>query len=593
MMWDHPDDPNANTEAYKYQFFLGKDFLVAPVYRSQVASKGWRKGIYLPQGQWIDYWDGRVLDVDAKGKVIDYQVTLDKLPVLVRAGAILPMYPTSLYDGQVPKDVLTLDIYPHGKSEFTLYEDDGESRDYQTGQHSLQRFAVDAPIGKAGEIKIVIDGVIGSYQGMETQRVYQLQVHSRVKPDAVFLQAQLMTQLSTQAQFEQAKSGWFYDAEKTFGLLYIKTEKVAVAAAYQVRVVVDADAKLATTSDFPSAPQLGNALAADSLIVLNRSAEEPGHPFENALDGKPDTWFRTVRDQSQKTGAHEFTLALGERRMINGFEIAPRNDKNWKYGQAKDVEVYLGDANGEWGAPVFSGRLKQLEGKQKVEFKAKAGRLLRMRILSTHDESEDGVAQDAMVTASSSNIPVAKAYNSLTPIAVGPISISEFSVLEYQTPDRPKQQIYLSDMQAAHSHNGNGKVSKDHANTAKASLPGNSENLMQMNGLKFHKGLGVSGLSEIEYHLTGDWHTFRADVGIDDACRKAGGLQFQLLGDGKLLFDSGLIEAPAVVKPELDIRGIEKLILKTTGLKKTNVGAICANWANATLIGFQGDTVGK
>lgn len=596
MMWDHPDDPNANTETYKYQFFLGKDFLVAPVYRSQVASKGWRKGIYLPQGQWIDYWDGRVVDVDTKGKVIDYQVTLDKLPVLVRAGAILPMYPSSLYDGQVPKDVLTLDIYPYGKSEFTLYEDDGESRDYQTGQHSLQRFSVDAPRGKAGEIKIAIDGVIGGYQGMETQRVYQLQVHSRVKPDAVFLQEQKLAQLTTYSQFEQAKSGWFYDAEKTFGVLYVKTEKVAVAAAYQVRVLIDANATLAATSGFPSAPQLGNALAADGLIVLNRPAEEPGHPFENALDGKPDTWFRTVRDQSQKTGAHEFTLALGERRMINGFEIAPRNDKNWKHGQVKDVEIYLGDANGEWGKPVFSGRLKQLEGKQKVEFKAKAGRLLRMRILSTHDESEDGVAQDAMVTASSSNIPVAKAYNSLTPIAVGPISISEFSVLEYQAPDRTKQQIYLSEMQVVRSHNGNGKfnkISKDHANSAKASLPVNSANLMQMNGLKFHKGLGVIGQSEMEYHLKGDWHTFRADVGIDDACRTAGGLQFQIVGDGKLLFDSGLIEAPAVVKPELDIRGIEKLVLKTTGLKKTNGAAICANWANATLIGFQGDTVEK
>ena len=256
MMWDHPNDPNAYTEAYKYQFFLGKDFLVAPIFRSQAASKGWRKGIYLPQGQWVDYWDGRVVEADANGKLIDYQVTLDKLPVFVRAGAILPMYPSSLYDGQVPKDVLTLDIYPHGKSEFTLYEDDGESRDYQTGQHSLQRFSVDAPIGKAGEIKIAIDGVIGSYQGMEAQRVYQLQVHSRVKPDAVFLQEQLLPQFATQAEFEHANSGWFYDVEKTFGLLYVKTEKVVVANSYQVRVVVDANAKLATTSGFSSAPQL-------------------------------------------------------------------------------------------------------------------------------------------------------------------------------------------------------------------------------------------------------------------------------------------------------------------------------------------------
>ena len=60
-------------------------------------------------------------------------------------------------------------------------------------------------------------------------------------------------------------------------------------------------------------------VATDSLIVLNRPAEEPGHPLENAFDGKPGTWFRTLRDQSQKTGPHEFTLALGERRLIKRF----------------------------------------------------------------------------------------------------------------------------------------------------------------------------------------------------------------------------------------------------------------------------------
>ncbi|WP_325391742.1 NPCBM/NEW2 domain-containing protein [Undibacterium sp.] len=590
LMWDHPNDPNANSEAYKYQFFLGKDFLVAPVYRSQAASQGWRKGVYLPQGQWIDYWDGRVVEAGAKGQLIDYQVTLDKLPVMVRAGAILPMYPSSLYDGQVPKDVLTLDIYPYGKSEFTLYEDDGESRQYQNGSYSLQRFAVDAPQGKAGDIRIAIDAVKNSYQGMEPLRVYQLQVHTRAKPDAVFLQEQAVPQLATRQQFDQSSTGWFYDANEKFGVLHVKTAKVAVAKDYQLRVAIDSAAKLAATPGYPSAPELGNAIAADSLIVLNRPAEEPGHPLENAFDGKPGTWFRTLRDQSQKTGAHEFSLALGERRMISGFEIAPRNDKNWQYGQVKDFEVYLADTNGEWGKPVFTGRLKQLEGKQKVEFPAKAGRLFRFRVLSTFDQSDDGNAQDPMVLASNANANVAKAYNAFNPVAVTPITISEFSVLEHPMPDRPKLQVYLSDKHASLSRNGMGTVSKDHANVAK---PAAADNLMQMNGLKFRKGLGVTGQSVVEYKLSGDWQTFRADVGIDDACRKAGGLQFQVWGDDKLLFDSGFIQAPAVVKPELDIRGIEKLSLKTTGAKAAGTGNICANWANASVIGFQGDAVGK
>ncbi len=578
LMWDHPNDPNANSEAVKYQFFLGRDFLVAPVYRSQAASQGWRKNVYLPQGQWIDYWDGRVIEAGADGMTIDYPVTLDKLPLLVRAGAIIPMYPSSLYDGQVPKDVLTLDIYPHGQSDFSLYEDDGETRQYQGGAFSTQAFAVTAPEGKAGDIKVHIGAVSGSYQGMEPARVYRLQLHTRVKPGSVALGGQALAEQATLAAFEQAASGWFYDANNKFGLVLVKTAKTSVREALDVAVSIDANATLAATPAFGKAPDLGNAVPIDSILVLNRPAEEPGHRLENAFDGKPDTWFRSVRDQSQKTGAHEFVLALGERRMVNGFEISPRNDKHWKYGQVRDYEVYLGDTNGEWGKPVATGRLNAQEGKQKVEFAAKAGSLFRFRVLNTQDQGEDQSVQDPMVTASTAE-PSAKAFNAFLPLQVNPVTISEFRVLTAPAPNRPRQQLYLSDLNV-------GTVARDQPAGAKGQP-------MQMNGLKFRKGLGVSAASQVSYHLSGDWQLFRADVGIDDRCRHAGGLQFQVLGDGKLLFDSGLVQAPAVVKPELDMRGIGQLTLRTLGAKGKDASHVCANWANAMLLGFEGDKAGK
>ena len=599
LMWDHPNDANANNETYKYQFFLGKDFLVAPVYRSQVASKGWRKGVYLPEGRWIDYWDGRVVDVGAQGKVIDVQVTLNKLPVMVRSGAILPMYPVSLYDGQVPKDVLTWDLYPQGNSEYTLYEDDGETRQYQNGEHSEQTIRVQGPtesVARASgtDIHITLDGVHGQYRGMEKQRVYQFQVHTRVKPKSIKLSGQSLKEVVSRAEFEQMAanvSAWFFDAEHQYGVVYVKTAKQDVTQALQLTLAMEASANQVATAGFPIAPAAGDVVAADTLIVLNRPAEEPGHPLENAFDGKPGTWFRTLRDQSQKTGPHEFTLALGERRLIKGFEIAPRNDKHWEGGQVKDFEVYLADINGEWGKPVFVGRLQKQEAKQKIEFAAKAGRLFRFRILSTHDQDEGGSAQDPMVLTSNESANVPRAYNAFTPVAVPPITISEFALLEQATPDRPQQQVLLSDFAVNVSTvKGHSSLVKNKANTTK---PSNAEGLMQMNGLKFRKGLGVADMSELSYHLKGDWQTFRADVGIDDACRQNGGLQFHVIGDGRLLFDSGLIVAPAVVKPELDIRGVHNLVLKTTGVKKKSQAGVCANWANATVIGYSGDVVGK
>jgi len=591
LMWDHPSDPNANNEAYKYQFFLGKDFLVAPVFRSQVASKGWRKGIYLPQGQWIDYWDGRVVDAPASGKVIDYQVSLDKLPVLVRAGAIIPMYPTALYDGQVAKDVLTLDIYPtQGHSDFSLYEDDGVTRDYLKGSFSQQTISVDETVDAAKTSRttlITLGATQGSFNGMDAERIYQLQVHSRAKPDSVSLDKQTLPQLSSKAEFDQTAAGWYFDAAEKYGVLHIKTAKVNVATERQFSVTFSGAAadRSVATAGYPAAPELGNTIPADSITVLNRPAEEPGHPLENAFDGKPDTWFRSVRDQSQKTGPHEFTLALGERRMISGFEIAPRNDKNWAYGQVRDVEVYLSDNNGDWGTPVFKGSLKKQEDLQKVEFPAKAGRLFRFRVLSTWDQDDDGNAIDPMVLAASSVSSANAAYNGQQTSAVSPITISEFHVLEYPQPDRAKQQVYLSDALSKSAG-----LAKDHAKIMKPVKPTNAENLMQMNGLRFHKGIGVVGASQADFKLAGDWQTFRADVGIDDACRDAGGLIFQVWGDGKLLFSSGEIKAPAVVKPELDVRGITALSLKTVAFDKSSK-AVCANWANASLIGFKGDSV--
>ena len=52
---------------------------------------------------------------------------LDRLPLLVRAGAILPLGPVVQHTGERPLDELTLQIYPEGASRFELYEDDGRS----------------------------------------------------------------------------------------------------------------------------------------------------------------------------------------------------------------------------------------------------------------------------------------------------------------------------------------------------------------------------------------------------------------------------------------------------------------------------------
>ncbi|MEI6894862.1 MAG: TIM-barrel domain-containing protein [Colwellia sp.] len=566
LMWDHPKDPNAFTENYKYQFFLGEDFLVAPVFRSQASSKGWREGIYLPKGNWIDYWDGTVTTAGDNGKVIDYPVGLEKLPLLVKAGAIIPMYPESLYDGQVAKDELTLDIYPHGESSFTLYEDDGETRAYKQGRFSEQRLTVSAPKNSAGDITINIDAKVGNYDGMENLRVYKFQVHTRVQPSSVSVNNMTVDQVDSQTAFDKASSAWWFDANHQYGVVYVKTQKTAVNKDVEVYLSISSGKQLTPTTPYPIMPDLGNKISSDSFIVVSSPLEESGYPIENMFDNNPDTWFRTIRDQSHKTGPHEFVLSFGERKAITGFEIQPRNDKWWKNGQVTQYEIYMSDTNGEWGEPAYSGTLELKETAQKVEFPTIIGRLLRFRVLSTKPQKTKEPKQTDKL-----NSP----YNAFDTVHVKPITISKFSLIEYQLPKTEKHNFYLSSLTPSYTDESLSKI--------KVSLAHSTDHRkMSMNGLKFNRGLGVRGNSRVDYKLPKDAQLFRADIGIDDSCKAKGEISFQVYGDGKLLFNSGLIKAPTVIKPEIDIRTLNTISLRSHGDNSS-----CANWANAVIIGFQ------
>lgn len=76
-----PDDPHAIDQRYQYLF--GPDLLVAPMYQG-----GTQRSIYLPRGTWTDYWTGSRIDGPA---TLDIDAPLDRVPIFVRDGAIIPM----------------------------------------------------------------------------------------------------------------------------------------------------------------------------------------------------------------------------------------------------------------------------------------------------------------------------------------------------------------------------------------------------------------------------------------------------------------------------------------------------------------------
>jgi alpha-glucosidase len=131
-------DHSADTRVHDIddEFFFGDALLVAPVTREGAAGRQ----VFLPPGDWTDYWTGRR---HAGDRTIDIAVPADVMPLFVRAGAIIPMQPAMGYAGEKPVDPLTFDVYPSGRSSAAVYEDDGTSLDYQRGVFALTRVSCD------------------------------------------------------------------------------------------------------------------------------------------------------------------------------------------------------------------------------------------------------------------------------------------------------------------------------------------------------------------------------------------------------------------------------------------------------------------
>lgn len=130
-------------------FTLGKALLIAPPPSPESPQS---YDVCLPAGGWYDYWTGlragtpepttsgpiqsatqAVPTEHTKSERVLETPRLDRLPVFVRAGTILPRQPLVQSTAQTPSGPLMLDIYPGGDCSGTLYEDDGTTLGYQRG----------------------------------------------------------------------------------------------------------------------------------------------------------------------------------------------------------------------------------------------------------------------------------------------------------------------------------------------------------------------------------------------------------------------------------------------------------------------------
>ncbi|MDR0893722.1 MAG: DUF5110 domain-containing protein [Prevotellaceae bacterium] len=123
----------------KDEFMFGPALLVAPVTTPMYYTAGSTpvndtprtRTVYLPQGtRWTDFWTGKSY---AGGTIVTAEAPIERIPLFVRQGSIIPMGPVVQYSSEQPDAPWEVRIYPGRDASFTVYEDEGDNYNYEQG----------------------------------------------------------------------------------------------------------------------------------------------------------------------------------------------------------------------------------------------------------------------------------------------------------------------------------------------------------------------------------------------------------------------------------------------------------------------------
>jgi len=144
------------------QFMFGPAFLVNPVTEPAATTRQ----VYLPNAKWYDFWTGSAVE---GGQTINAIAPLDRLPLYVRAGSILPLGPDEEWATEKAADPIELRIYRGANGAFMLYEDENDNYDYEKGVYATIPLHWD----DAGHTLIIGDRK-GQFPGMLETRSFRV-----------------------------------------------------------------------------------------------------------------------------------------------------------------------------------------------------------------------------------------------------------------------------------------------------------------------------------------------------------------------------------------------------------------------------------
>lgn len=210
LFLEYPND----TETFRLngQFLFGKELLVAPVLEKGAVTKD----VYLPEGEWIDFNDGKTLYRGGRWVTVD--APLNVTPLFVKKGSIIPTMPVMQYIHELASYPISFEIFPgtiNQEASFTLYEDDGESRDYEKDVYSKTKLRA---VAKKNELSIAVDAREEKGYKPAADRNLILKVHTPFKPKTVLIDGAKVKRVK-QLESESSKStgekiNWSWDEKK-------------------------------------------------------------------------------------------------------------------------------------------------------------------------------------------------------------------------------------------------------------------------------------------------------------------------------------------------------------------------------------------
>jgi alpha-D-xyloside xylohydrolase len=144
------------------QFLFGPAILVNPVTEPSATTRH----LYLPAAKWYDFWTGAAIQ---GGRALEAPSPIDRMPLYVRAGSILPLGPDVQFAAEKSADPIELRIYRGASGAFTLYEDENDTYNYEKGSHATIPFSWDEAARA-----LTIGDRIGSFPGMLEKRTFRV-----------------------------------------------------------------------------------------------------------------------------------------------------------------------------------------------------------------------------------------------------------------------------------------------------------------------------------------------------------------------------------------------------------------------------------